>query len=31
MTINDEIGGFDDNFGQIIVSVGVRLAGTVSV
>jgi hypothetical protein len=27
MTINDEIGGFDDNLGQITVSIAVRLTG----
>jgi hypothetical protein len=28
MTINDEIGGFDDNSGQMIVNVAVRLVGS---
>jgi len=30
MTINDEIGGFDDNSGQLTVSVSVRLTGAAS-
>jgi hypothetical protein len=30
MTINDEVGGFDDNVGQVTVSVAIRLAGTPS-
>jgi len=27
MTINDEMGGFDDNSGQMTVSVAVRMSG----
>jgi hypothetical protein len=30
MTINDDIGGFDDNDGQITVSIAVRLTGAAS-